>query len=93
MDAPSELNHGRWIVNCPKCPMAFLEHLTPDYCTNCGTKIKVIAPSEKERLAVQHAVHLRPVENQNWVPGETIDNLTAENIAYGVGDAANLGQG
>jgi hypothetical protein len=93
MDAPSELNHGRWIVKCPVCPMAWLEHLVPEVCTNCGTEITVVPPGDKERLAIHHAVHLRPVENQNWAPGEPVDQLLAENIENGLGDPSNLGQG
>jgi hypothetical protein len=64
--------------------MAYLEHLTPDHCTNCGVKIKVIPPSEKERLEIGNATYLRPLENRNWVPGETIDSLTADNIVHAV---------
>jgi hypothetical protein len=30
-------------------------------------------------------VQLRPTANQNWVPGETLDDLNQENIDNGIG--------
>jgi uncharacterized Zn finger protein (UPF0148 family) len=85
MEAFVELNHGRWIVNCPACPNAFLESQVPDMCPNCQTVItKVTGPAEKERFEIYQVTSIRPEENRNWVPGESISDLVAENIAYGV---------
>lgn len=85
MEAFAELNHGRWIVNCPACPNAFLESQVPDMCPNCQTRItKVVAPDEKERFEIYQVTSIRPEENRNWVPGESMSDLVAENIAYGV---------
>jgi hypothetical protein len=86
MDAYVELNHGRWIVNCPGCPNAWLENFEiPPECDNCGTAVKVIPPSDKDREKITLAMLPRPVENRNWVPGEKLKDLIAENIAHGVG--------
>lgn len=86
--AYAEVNHGRWIVNCPVCPNAFLESLAPDECPNCHTAIQVIAPSEKDRMKIGEALMRRPDETtRNWAPHESVKDLIAENIAHGVDDA------
>lgn len=39
----------------------------------------------KNKAAIDAAVAGRPVENQNWEPGETLAFLARENEAHGVG--------
>jgi hypothetical protein len=80
-----ELNHGRWIVNCWNCPMAYAEvRGIPEMCGNCGAQLEVVYPNPTFRSNVEEVVASRPEENRNWTPGETLDMLIAENIAHGV---------
>lgn len=83
-DTPVILNHGRWIVQCPECPNAWLEAAVPKRCDNCGCPIKVFAPTDVERHAIEEVVRPRPFEHKNWIPPETVKHLQAENIEHGV---------
>lgn len=83
------ISGGRWIVACTTkgCSNAPLTH--PDWkvarCFECGAIYQdVIFPeniAEISALLVKRAY----VANRNWVPGETIEELRAENIANGYG--------
>lgn len=82
----ARLNHGRWIVDCPECNGA--ELVTPDLRFRCqsGTHLAVEyavrVPLEAEWI-MQLVAH-RPVVNQNWQPGETLEDLARDNAAHGV---------
>lgn len=83
------LNHGRWICECPfpGCYGAFAEDKMPpdQVCTFCGNQFAVealLTPHMKK--LIERVVASRPVENQNWVPGETLGVLVSENIEHGV---------
>lgn len=38
----------------------------------------------EEKKEVERITRMRPPENQNWVPGETLDDLRLENIEHGI---------
>lgn len=91
--APAELaihvyaNQGRWIAECPDCRGAQIASAT-DYrfmCTVCanvaveGLWRPVIWP--EEHAEIDAVLADRPQVNQNWLPGETVADLEAENLA------------
>lgn len=89
------LNHGRWVVECPRdgCANAYLARTAPkrcecvsvEVCTHseqCDQIIDVVTPDN--RRAIELAVSTRPYANRNWRPGETVELLEAENIEHGV---------
>ena len=87
-DTYVHLNHGRWIFDCPNCPQAYsVQSDFPEECENCGTKFNLIVPSDVMANQVTEIVSVRPVENQNWYPDETIQDLLAENQAHGMDNA------
>lgn len=78
-------NHGRWIVECPECAGAQIASANdPRFmCTVCanvateGMWRPVIWPDEA--VAIDQVLTARPdVATQNWTPGETVDDLLAE---------------
>ena len=81
------VNHGRWIVRCPFCSGAeFIWEGKPFICLSCfnggGKSLKIIMP--RNRKAIEQALASRPVGNQNWEPGETVEFLLQENETNGV---------
>lgn len=95
MDAPARANHGRWIVDCP-CGGA--ERVATGQawvvCRDirrsiagdrpCGTKLRIVWPDEATAVAIVDTLARRPLANQNWEPGETVADLTADNLLHGV---------
>ena len=84
-----EVNHGRWIVNCPFCDNAEFEwedHFF--FCSECNNKqingqlVTVLIPPYKK--AIEVLLEKRPIKNQNWQYPETIADLAKENKDYGV---------
>jgi len=81
-------NHGRWVVECPDCCGAQIASAV-DYrfmCTVCanvaveGLWRSVIWP--EEYAEIDEALCCREnTANQNWVPGETLEELKAEEPA------------
>lgn len=128
MEVLAYMNHGRWIVDCPKCgkngaTLAEQDKFISPYscengefiCPNCytgmvvrdGTTItgqvkfnitarmaaqarakrngeiyKVVFPKDKKKI--EAVVKLRRLDNQNWMPGETLEDLRQENIEHEV---------
>jgi hypothetical protein len=94
-DSPSVevfVNQGRWMTACPgpNCGSAQVASETDHrfYCATCENDfiahltLPVIWPVERE--SIENLLLPRPVLNQNWRPGETIEDLINENINYGV---------
>ena len=84
--------HGRWVADCPQDGCMGAMDVTPgepalcSYCFNCGIDFRwrrVIFPEDIEGIEAALRVRLLP-ETANWVPGETVDALIAENIAHGI---------
>jgi hypothetical protein len=84
---PVSVNHGRWVVDCPDCAGAQLACRT-DHRFMCnvwgnvvfgGLSRGVDGPADADRIEAL-LLQRRPA-NQNWVPGETVDDLLGENLA------------
>ena len=80
----AEINHSRWLVNCPHCNNA--EFLFGDkrfFCTECKNEVidgklyKVIMP--KDKLQIETLLEPRPISNRSWKYPETIEDLVKEN--------------
>ncbi len=90
------VNHGYWIARCecrtpgdvsPGC-IVWLDRPW-GWCVRCdnaaagGYWRPVVLPPD--RAAIEAVLVLRPdVATRNWLPGETVGDLVAENIANGV---------
>lgn len=48
----------------------------------CGTLIRLAWPENPREI--EDACVGRPVQNRNWHPGETLEDLEAENLIHGV---------
>lgn len=93
LEARAMVNHGRWIALCPLCGGA--ENVTADdpvfYCLSCGNEridgrlMPAVFPDEAERREIEAALEKRQRLNQNWLPGETVIKLVAENKAHSAG--------
>lgn len=76
---------GKWVIRC-SCGNAPSVH--PDWrlalCFECGASYEgVVIPAQ--RRAIEQALLTRPQARQrHWTPGETADDLTAENRRNGV---------
>lgn len=78
------VNGGRWLVRCPcgNTPSA-----SPEWgvacCFECGAVYTVAFPDDRD--AIESILVKRPVmRTRNWIPGETVADLDAENVAHGV---------
>lgn len=76
-------NHGRWVADCP-CGGAELVGDGDMVCGSCGLVHEVDWPEDRKRI--EGLLRVRPALNQNWLPGETVEMLAAENIDSGVFD-------
>jgi len=80
------VNGGRWVANCPHCNSGIAVH--PDWryaaCLDClHTYAAITVPGD--RVAVEDALAVRPVNNQNCLPTETAAQLHDENTRRGYG--------
>jgi len=93
----AEINHGRWIARCA-CGGA--EDVSPAepvfYCLSCGNAdndghvMTIEFPTAAAREAIEAALLKRlEMENRNWQPGESLDDLMGENKAHGLDDTGD----
>ena len=86
----AQVNHGRWIVECPCCPSAAVAQGDRFLCAECGNSaaggryFEVAWPSRERAKRISQLLAVRPVENRNWLPGEDLDILRFENIEHGL---------
>lgn len=90
MDLGPVGQHGRWIAKCTDCSGA--EYVDPEnpifMCLSCmnrsiaGQWRRVVFPRQK--AAIEQALLARPAAHRNWVPGETVADLHAENKRMGI---------
>jgi hypothetical protein len=82
---------GRWIARCPTCSGA--EYVDPGdpvfICLSCfnsehGNKLLSVRFPER-RQEIEAALEPRPAQNRNWLPGETVEDILAENSKHGYG--------
>jgi len=84
------VNEARWIVQCPDCKSAQLACKTdPRFmCHECanvrngGQWRPTLWPKSVDKVEV--ALGKRLPVNQNWLPSETVADMVAENVAYGI---------
>ncbi len=84
----AEINAGRYIVKCPFCSGAELADKDDKrfFCLSCMNKevngewIQVEFPQNDKKI--EELLLKRPVENRNWLPGETIKKLESDNKKY-----------
>lgn len=93
VEAHARLDHGRWVVDCPACPSAQLASFEDRrfFCTDChnaaagGAWVPVRWPPANQLEAVEAELELRPADaTRNWRPGESVDDVRAENAAHGI---------
>lgn len=87
----ARVDHGRWLVDCDTCKSA--EAIWYDapmmFCRSCrnpsthGMWRKVALP--KERNDIIAILNLRPTQHQNWSPGDTLEELRADNELHQIG--------
>lgn len=99
LTADAYVNHGRWCVDCPHgCGSAQYASRKDRrfFCVDCDNAgdprwIPVDWPSDLEIGAIEAALLARPdVTSRNWKPGETIEQLVAENAEHDLPPAAVL---
>lgn len=88
--ASARVNHGRWVVSCPFCPGAqFACRGDPRFfCVDClhvgtsaeGRFVRVLWPSHPE--GIEETLAPRPASNRHWEPGESLEDLRAENVQH-----------
>jgi hypothetical protein len=79
------VNGGRWLTLCPVCNNGV--PCDPDWsktiCIDCGTVLIITFPEDWQ--AIERALVERPIANQNWLPGESVEQLVEENREHGMG--------
>jgi|1185.fasta_scaffold108400_2 hypothetical protein len=87
--AYAEVHRGMWIVRCPAVycwsAMAVTLGLPEFVCLgdgSCGEAAPIVWP--RDPLAIATLLRMRPdPTTRNWLPGETLQDLVAENAAHG----------
>jgi hypothetical protein len=87
-NVPARVDHGRWIVDCPNCNGAQFASVTDRrfLCCECeniaigGLWRRVVWPDNWPEI--ESVLRVRPIENRNWHPEESTDDLRAENAAH-----------
>ena len=78
------VNKGNWLVVCPKCAGA--EYAWEEgwfFCCSCknsymGHKYRrLVFP--KDRARIEDLLVIRPLDNRNWTPNETVEDKEREN--------------
>lgn len=77
------VNTSRWVAMCPRCNggiAAWPEH-DDGCCLDCGAIVALVYPDDP--TAGERVLSERPFQFRNWLPGETVDALVAENVTHG----------
>jgi hypothetical protein len=90
METVAYYNWGRWVADCPRpgCVNALQLHPGQDLFVcqgmdSCGAVGQIEWPPDPSAIAA--ALNVRPIpRTRNWKPGETLADLMAENLEYGV---------
>jgi hypothetical protein len=85
--AAAEVNWGRWVVRCPRCPSA--QQVTPGdkgfRCDDCEAVDLILWPAPDMIRGVARLLGMRrDPSKQNWLPYETLDDLMVENGTHDV---------
>lgn len=83
----ASINGGRWLVHCPFVGCNGAQYASFQdrrfWCVDCenravvGQWVEVVWPSNIEDI--ERALEVRPLHSRHWLPGETIDDLIAQN--------------
>lgn len=85
LSAKAYINHGRWVVDCPRCNGGVKVSEQEAGCPDCGAELAVGWPDQADRDAAEEVLAVRPTENRNWYPAtEDVDDLKAENLLHGL---------
>jgi len=84
---PVVANHGRWIVSCDQCTSAQLASREDARfaCVSCGNAYQggafrpIAWPVDADAIGAALDDAYRPVALANWAPGESVEQLQAEN--------------
>jgi len=83
-----EANHGVWLVKCPEvqCDSGITgeRDWANGRCFACGCKVTFNWPDAFDTIEL--LLVRRRAKNQNWLPGESVADLQAENVILGVDD-------
>lgn len=95
--AEAHLNHGRWVVHCPGWPDCMGAQMASYsdrkfFCVNClgltydcpDSWVAVLWPEDSFIAEMTPLLLRRPIESQNWSPGDTILKLEQENLEHGL---------
>lgn len=87
---------GRWRVLCPTCGNAEAAHTSSGgrvelyRCSRCHNSaagkrpFQVLWPSREQAGRIERILACRPqLETRNWIPGESLHMLCAENVQHG----------
>jgi hypothetical protein len=84
------VNWGRWVAQCSwqiRCDAA-LELTGAENgfrCPECGGDNAIVWPSAEMVAGIGRILLMRPHrKNQNWLPGETLQDLMQENAEHGI---------
>jgi hypothetical protein len=91
----ARVNASRWIADCPTGWCHGAEYVDHDtllfFCCECRNAefghqpIRVEAPPERMRSQIEAYLQARPAPaTRNWLPGETVEHLRAENREHGI---------
>lgn len=97
----AEINHGTWIAPCPcgavglPSPGCVVWISQPwAWCVRCENAAAdrhwrpVVLPEPAERVAIEGVLERRPERAaRNWVPGEMVTDLIAQNVEHGIVEA------
>jgi hypothetical protein len=83
----ARVEHGRWLVDCPVDGCAGAQLASDSdrrfVCVECAAgPFEVEWPLDRDEI--EAALNVRPAPNRNWLPGETVADLLAENAERGV---------
>lgn len=97
---------GYWVATCPRPWCVNTEWYGPGphtgrvgglgdtlfHCLRCGLTCPADWP--EQRADIEHLLAQRPMpETRNWLPGESLENLFAENATHGLVDLDELAKG
>ena len=75
-------NWGRWVVDCPCGSALAVSESGVEVCRECRTLLTVVIPDYA--ADIERVCAYREPRYRNWLPGETVETLEAENVAHGV---------
>ena len=85
MDKLASMKYGQWRAPCQKCgiPRHVIKYPYEEFtCIKCFEVSPINMPDEWQKGL--EVLRLRNVENMHWLPGETVEDLIAENEEHGV---------